>query len=79
MSDTSTLTQYEITGNLGNDGFNLMLTDPTLTDEAALAIAQALRTVQLPTGMSRSVSCFKAVQDTVMTSANLADPEPVFI
>ncbi|MEE4546782.1 hypothetical protein V2S66_33060 [Streptomyces sp. V4-01] len=78
MSDTSTLTQYEITGNLGGDAFNFMLTDPALTDEAALAIAHALRTVELPVGMPRSVSCFKAVQNTVMTAANLADPEPIF-
>lgn len=78
MSDTNTLTQYEITGQLGNDSFNLMLTDPALTDAAALGIAQAFRALTLPTGMTRSVSIFKSIQGTVTTTANLADPSPVF-
>lgn len=78
MSSTSTLTQYEISGNLGNDSYNLMLFDPAMTDEAALAIAEMFRTVSLPAGMTRTVSIFKSVQGTVTTTANLADPSPTF-
>jgi hypothetical protein len=78
MADTSTLTQYEITGQIGDDSFNVMLLDPKMTDAGALAIAQALRAVDLPQGMTRSVSIFKNVTVATSSTANIADDQPVF-
>jgi hypothetical protein len=78
VSDSSGTTQYQISGNLGDDSYGVTLTDPAMTDAVALGIAEAFRTMALPAGMTRSVAIFKTVQNAVTTTANLADPNPVF-
>lgn len=78
MADTSTVTQYEISGGIGNDSFNFQLTTPTLTDETALALAEAIKGVAWPAGIGCSVWVYKSIQTTVTTQGNLSAVPPAF-
>lgn len=78
MADTTTVTQYQITGGIGNDSFGFNLTTTALTDEAVLAFGEAIKNVAWPEGVACSVWIFKSIQTTVTTTGNLAAVPPAF-
>ena len=78
MADTSVVTQYQISGGIGNDSFNLQLTTPELTEAAALALAEAIKNVAWPAGVNCSVWVYKSIQTTVTTQGNLSAVPPAF-
>jgi hypothetical protein len=78
MADTNVVTQYQVTGGIGNDSFGFNLTTDGLTDEAILALGEAIKNVPWPTGVNCSVWIFKSIQTTVTTQGNLAAVPPAF-
>lgn len=79
MADPTTVTQYEINGSIGNDGFNFNFgSTPALTDESVLALAEAIKGVAWPDGVTCSIWVFKSIQTTTTTSGNLAAVPPAF-
>ena len=78
MADPTTITQYEISGSIGNDSFGFSLTTDGLTDASVLAFCEAIKGITWPTGISCSVWSFKSITTTTTTQGNLAASPPAF-
>lgn len=81
--DTATFTQYSISGNIGTgtsqDAFSITISPVSgATDASALALAQAIKDVPWPPGVSCMVAVFKSVQTTATSAGNLSTTPPVF-
>lgn len=82
--DTNSVTQYTVVGAVGTatgqDTISFQMSSGSgITDDAALALAAAVKAVPWPAGVTCSVYVTKSVQSSVNTNGDLAANPPVFL
>lgn len=82
--DTNSVTQYSVVGAVGTatgqDTISIEVSSGSgITDDAALALAAAIKAVPWPAGVTCSVWVTKTVQTAVNTTGDLNANPPVFL
>jgi hypothetical protein len=84
VSSSGSITYYEISGQIGNanqqDTISVRLTSAAgNTDAVALALAGAINSIDLPPGITVSVSMAKNAESTTTSFADLTSQPPTFL
>lgn len=75
---SSNQTQYTITLAAGDDVSTINFYSPAITDAFVLGLAETLRGVQWPAGVTAQVTAIKATTEIQSYSTDLTQASPVF-